>query len=176
MSIAGNDLQSFEQVYQRSFPKLLKVAYHITLDRAAAEDICQEGFIRFYNRTLPFPNEQQALYWLIRVVKNLAFNYRKRKGREYQAVDRYKREPERKEAEADEPLLEEETKQLVRKALDLLPEKYKTVLVLKEYGELSYREIAKVLRISEGNVKVRVHRARTQLESLINEEDIHVRS
>jgi RNA polymerase sigma-70 factor (ECF subfamily) len=56
-----------------------------------------------------------------------------------------------------------------------LPEKYRSVLVLKEYSGLTYQEIGKILRISESNVKVRVHRARVQLESMIQGEDVYVR-
>ena len=55
-----------------------------------------------------------------------------------------------------------------------MPEKLKSVLVLKEYADLNYRQIAGILRISESNVKVRVHRARKMMESLLDREDIHV--
>jgi RNA polymerase sigma factor (sigma-70 family) len=175
MSVLGNDTESFRDVYQSSFPTLIRVAYHITVDMDAAEDICQEAFIRFYNRTIPFPSREQALFWLIRVVKNLSFNYRKRKGRETKAIDRIIQEPLRQEASGEDILLEKETVRLVQAALEQLPEKMRTVLVLKEYADLNYRQISKILHISETNVKVRVHRARIQLETLIQGEDVHVR-
>ncbi len=175
MSVLGSDEQAFRDVYERSFSILLKVAYHITINMDAAEDICQEAFIRFYNRTIPFPSQDQAVYWLIRVVKNLAFNYRKRKVREYRAIDRVRREPERVESSGEDLLIQEETVRIVREALEKLPEKYRSVLVLKEYTGLTYQEIGKILRISESNVKVRVHRARVQLESMIQGEDVYVR-
>lgn len=175
MSVLGSDEQAFSEVYGRSFPILLKIAYHITVDRDAAEDICQEAFIRFYNRAVPFPSEDQAVYWLIRVAKNLAFNYRKRKAREFRAVEKARWEPERVEASGEDLLIEEETVRIVREALEKLPEKLRSVLVLKEYAGLTYQEIGNILRISEGNVKVRVHRARVQLESMIRGEDVHVR-
>ncbi|ADK81273.1 MULTISPECIES: RNA polymerase sigma factor [Sediminispirochaeta] len=175
MSVPEKGGDSFRKFYTKSFSTLLKVAYHITLDMDAAEDICQEAFIRFYNRPFSFPSEDQALYWLIRVVKNLSFNYRKRKVTEYRAMDKIKQEPERIEASGEDLLIEKETVRIVQEALEQLPEKYRSVLILKEYAGLNYQEIGRVLRISEGNVKVRVHRARLQLETLIQGEDVDVR-
>jgi RNA polymerase sigma-70 factor (ECF subfamily) len=63
---------------------------------------------------------------------------------------------------------------LVREAVEKLPVKLKAVLVLKEYADLNYRQIAGILRISESNVKVRVHRARKIMESMLDREEMHV--
>jgi RNA polymerase sigma-70 factor (ECF subfamily) len=62
----------------------------------------------------------------------------------------------------------------VQAAIDRLPEKLRTVIVLKEYGNLSYNEIAKTLEITEANVKVRVYRARERLARFLNEGDVYV--
>ena len=67
-------------------------------------------------------------------------------------------------------VLQEETRSLVQQALDRLPYNLRSVLVLKEYADLGYREIARVLGISEGNVKVRVFRARERLALLLEDE------
>ena len=56
-------------------------------------------------------------------------------------------------------------------ALEKLPKNMREVLVLREYGDLNYKEIGKVLGITEGNVKVRMFRAREQLEKLIGGEE-----
>lgn len=68
-------------------------------------------------------------------------------------------------------LLFQESTESVRKAVAQLSEKYKTVIVLKEYAGLDYKQISKILNISESNVKVRVHRARKELEVLLGRED-----
>jgi RNA polymerase sigma-70 factor (ECF subfamily) len=62
----------------------------------------------------------------------------------------------------------------VQEALNILPEKLRIVLVLKEYGNLNYKEIASALDISEGNVKVRVYRARERLARYLKEGDLYV--
>ncbi len=71
-------------------------------------------------------------------------------------------------------LLKQDTQQKVQEALEQLPENLRMVLVLREYGELNYKEIGRILGITEGNVKVRVFRAREQLSKLIGEEDVYM--
>lgn len=164
----------FRDVYDAVFPVIIRVVFRITNDLDTAEEICQEAFIRYYTRMDQFPDADQAKYWLIRVSKNLALNAAKRAGRERRAYDRVGHEPKRVQIGGEELVLREESQEQVRAALELLPEKLKTVLVMKEYGGLSYREIAKSLRISEGNVKVRVFRARERLSTLLKEDTVYV--
>ena len=175
MSISSNNPADFDQIYEEVFPLLLRITYHITSDIDAAEDLCQETFIRFYNRTLPFPSREQAKYWLIRVAKNLTFNYIKRKSREKKAMTKVKEEASVATNESGEvSLIKSESIKLVQRALEQLPEQLRAPLILKEYGGLNYKEIGKILKISEGNVKVRVFRARAQLAEIIDKGEVYV--
>ncbi|MBQ6567666.1 MAG: RNA polymerase sigma factor, partial [Treponema sp.] len=81
----------------------------------------------------------------------------------------------RQEMESGETeLLKKETVEKAKEALEKLPPKLKEVLVLREYGGMNYKEIGKILGITEGNVKVRVFRAREQLLKYIGEEDVYL--
>jgi RNA polymerase sigma-70 factor (ECF subfamily) len=164
----------FDQLFCSNYPLLLRIAFHITGDAAAAEDLCQEAFIRYLNRITPIPTAEQRTYWLIRVVKNLALNYEKRRGRERRAYNRLGHEPSRPNPSGESELLAKEARRIVRDAVRNLPFKLRSALVLREYGALSYREIAKSLGISESNVKVRVFRAREQLRSLLDQGEVNV--
>jgi len=157
----------FRRLYTGVFPILFRVACRITANEEAAEDVCQEAFFRYHEKGMVFPNPDEAKYWLIRVVKNSALNYAKRKERERRAYQRAFREDYRSEENGEENLLKKETRREVTEALEQLPENLRIVLVLKEYGELNYKEIARILGISEGNVKVRVFRARERLSALL---------
>ena len=68
-------------------------------------------------------------------------------------------------------LLKAESIKNAREALNKLPPKLREVLILKEYSDLNYKEIGKVMGITEGNVKVRIFRARKLLEEIIGAED-----
>ena len=59
-------------------------------------------------------------------------------------------------------------------ALNKLPKSLREVLILREYGDLNYKEIGKVLGITEGNVKIRMFRAREQLEKLLEADDVYI--
>jgi len=157
----------FKRLYDSTFQILFRVAFRVTNNREAAEDLCQESFFRLYERNMIFPNPEEAKYWLIRVVKNAALNYAKRKDRERKAYQKAFREDNRQEETGEGILVKKETSEEVQEALEKLPENLRMVLILKEYAEMNYKEIGRVLGISEGNVKVRVFRARERLAALL---------
>jgi RNA polymerase sigma-70 factor (ECF subfamily) len=159
--------REFKRLYDSAFSILFRVAFRITNNKEAAEDLCQDSFFRLYEKNMVFPNPEEAKYWLIRVVKNASLNYAKRKERERKAYQRAFREDDRKEETGEGLLVKKETSEEVQQALDKLPENLRMVLVLKEYAEMNYKEIGRVLGISEGNVKVRVFRARERLAALL---------
>ena len=161
------DTGEFRRIYDTAFPILYRVAYRIAASEEAAEDLCQEAFFRLHEKNMSFPNADEAKYWLIRVVKNAALNYAKRKERERRAYQRAFREYSRQEETGEGLLVKKETQAEVLKALDKLPDNLRAALVLKEYSEMNYKEIGRVLGISEGNVKVRVFRARERLAALL---------
>jgi RNA polymerase sigma-70 factor (ECF subfamily) len=164
-------MEGFRQLYDTIFPILFRVAYRITSSEEAAEDLCQEAFFRLYEKKMVFPAPEEAKYWLIRVVKNASLNYAKRKDRERKAYQKAFREYSTQALETSETLLlKQESKEEVQRALSKLPENLRMVLILKEYGDLNYKEIGRALGISEGNVKVRVFRARERLAGLLKAE------
>ncbi|QQO11358.1 RNA polymerase sigma factor [Breznakiella homolactica] len=167
-------MAEFRRLYDTVFPILFRIAYRITSSEEAAEDLCQEAFFRLHEKNMVFPTQDDAKYWLIRVVKNASLNYAKRKDRERKAYQKAFKEDTRVQETGEGEFLKMETRQEVKEALEKLPENLRMVLILKEYGELNYKEIGRALGISEGNVKVRVFRARERLANLIAKDGSHV--
>jgi RNA polymerase sigma-70 factor (ECF subfamily) len=167
-SQAGYSQLEFKLLYDSIFPVLFRVAYRIANSKEAAEDLCQDSFFRLYEKNIVFPNPEEAKYWLIRVVKNASLNYAKRKERERKAYQKAFREEVKREESGESALVRKETSHEVETALGKLPENLRIVLILKEYAEMNYKEIGRVLGISEGNVKVRVFRARERLAALLD--------
>jgi len=157
----------FRKIYESAFPVLFKVAVRITNNAEAAEDLCHDALLRLYEKDMVFPQPEEALYWLIRVAKNASLNYSKRKERERKAYQKAFKEDTRQPETGELHLIKEETKGEVIEALSKLPDGLRAVLTLREYAELNYREIGRVLGISEGNVKVRIFRARERLARLL---------
>jgi RNA polymerase sigma-70 factor (ECF subfamily) len=123
---------------------------------------------------MEFPSLDDAKYWLIRVVKNAALNYVKRKERERKAYQKAFREDTRVQETGETSVLKKEMRAEIQEALNQLPENLRIVLILKEYAELNYKEIGRALGISEGNVKVRVFRARERLADIFESENFQL--
>lgn len=174
VSVNAADPADFRKIYDATMQVLFKVSYRIVNDEEAAEDLVHDSYIKANEKALSFPSINDAKYWLIRVVKNASLNYIKRKGREKKAYERALHEDQRVMPSGETDLLRSETINSAKNALNKLPPHLKEVLVLREYGDLNYKEIGKVLGITEGNVKVRVFRARAQLQKLIGEEDVYM--
>ncbi len=164
----------FRKIYDANITLLLKVAGRIVNDSDVAEDLVHDSLIKMHERSLVFPSMDDVKYWLLRVVKNAALNYVKRKNREKLAYEKIIK-TERHEMETGETnLLKNDAQRRIKESLEKLPLNLKVVLILREYAELNYKEIGKILDISEGNVKVRVFRAREQLAKLIGDEDVYL--
>ncbi len=162
----------FKTIYDASMQMLYIISYRIVNDEEAAEDLVHDSLIKANEKALVFPSINDAKYWLIRVVKNASLNYIKRKDRERKAYEKVLYEDRHKFDSGETTLLKKDSKEIAREALKKLPKNLQEVLMLREYGELNYKEIGKVLGITEGNVKVRVFRAREQLIKLIGEDDV----
>ena len=170
---AEND-SDFRKIYNSVMQTLFRVSYRIVNDEEAAEDLVHDSLIKMREKKLVFPSLDDAKFWLIRVVKNASLNYAKRKTREKRAYERALREDTRKSESGETELLKAETIEKTKAALEKLPENLRVVLILREYAELNYKEIGRVLWISEGNVKVRIFRAREQLAKIIGENDVYL--
>ncbi len=163
----------FSRAYEEYYPLIVRVAYRITGCVETSEDLAQEAFIRYHEHCSKIPPGEQAKYWMIRVVKNLAYNYEKRRRREQTAYQRHYFEPKIENVgnQGEVELVEREVRKGVQDMLLKLPYKFRVVLTLKEYANLEYRQIGEILNISEGNVKIRVFRARKQLKEIMEKED-----
>ncbi|MCQ2981593.1 MAG: RNA polymerase sigma factor [Treponemataceae bacterium] len=173
-SLHAADDKDFRFIYNALMEMLFRVSFRIVNDEEAAEDLVHDSLIKMNEKQMVFPSLDDAKFWLIRVVKNASLNYVKRKGREKKAYEKALHEDTRKMESGEAELLKADTIERTKAALDQLPEGLRMVLVLREYADLNYKEIGRVLGITEGNVKVRVFRAREQLAKLLGEDDVYL--
>ena len=162
----------FKTIYDECMEMLFKISYRIVNDEEAAEDLAHDSLIKANEKAIVFPSVNDAKYWLIRVVKNASLNYIKRKERERKAYEKVLYEDHRKPDSGEIDLLKKESKSQARDALKKLPKNLQDVLMLREYADLNYKEIGRILGITEGNVKVRIFRAREQLVKIIGEDNV----
>ncbi len=174
VSLNAADPADFKKIYDESMQMLFKVAYRVVNDEEAAEDLAHDSLIKANEKQMVFPTLNDAKFWLIRVVKNASLNYVKRKDRERKAYEKALYEDHRKVDSGEIDLLKQESIKKAKEAMKKLPKNLQDVLLLREYGDMNYKEIGKVLGITEGNVKVRIFRAREQLVKIIGEDNVYL--
>jgi RNA polymerase sigma-70 factor (ECF subfamily) len=162
----GN-LSAFEEMVRRHQKKIFYLAYRMTKDFDAADDIAQETFIKAYQNISSFKESYPFYTWIYRIGMNLAINYLRRQKflvREQQVEDFQQLIDSQMAWAADTDSAEqEELLESLKREIGLLPVDYKAVLVLKIYENLSCAEIAGILKIPLGTVLSRLARARERL-------------
>jgi len=176
--VLGGDVALFEVLMRRYNQRLYRAARAITRDDAEAEDVLQETYVRAYTALAQFEGRAKWATWITRIAVNEALARVRRRGR---FVDRDAADimedgsmDERSVTDGRQlgPGQEAEVRELaafVERAVDELPDSYRTVFVLREVEELSTAETAECLDVSEELVKVRLHRARTELRRMLDE-------
>ena len=170
--LKGNEY-AFEVLVSRYQDKLVNYLSRLIHDYDMAVDLAQEAFIRVYRNANRYQGKYPFSTWLYRIATNLAIDEirrRERKGRfffynvkeSFQQDDGTRSLPDLRYS-PEKSLDRTEKLERLQAAIDSLPEKYRFAFILKEVQELSYQEISKVLRISLGTVKSRVHRAKILL-------------
>jgi len=161
----GGNLSSFEMLVKSYQKKIYYLAYRMTKDHDAADDIAQETFIKAYYSLQKFKEGYGFFPWIYRICMNLAINYLKRQKFTVAESEAFP-QMEKKEAVGFDPLnilVGEEKRINIENAIEKLPPPFKAVFVLKVYEDLSYEEISKTLNISKGTVMSRLFRARERL-------------
>ena len=148
--------------------KLYRLALRITLDSAEAEDIVQDTMIRVWNKRDEWAQFNSIEAFCLTVARNLAID-RSQKS-EAQNIELTTETQEMSDGSTPERQLERsEQMDLVRKLINELPEKQRTIIQLRDIEEKSYKEIADVMQLTEDQVKVTLFRARQRVKAKYNE-------
>jgi RNA polymerase sigma-70 factor (ECF subfamily) len=129
------------------------------------EDIIQSVFLKFYENLALIRNESSIPFWLFRTARNEVYIYFRSLKKEFQSIDIDDTDEFDIESEnrIDEIYEVKELSLLLNSELELLPPEQKEIFVMKEFGNLSYKEIAELLNIEENLVKSRLFKTRRKL-------------
>jgi RNA polymerase sigma-70 factor, ECF subfamily len=156
--------------------KLYQICYRMLGNKQEAEDITQEAFIRAYINLHTFDQKRKFSTWIYRIATNLCIDRIRKKKPDYyldaevagtEGLDMYS------QIAIDEALPEEQLEKMelqdrIQYEISRLPEKYRSVIVLKYIEELSLQEISEILDMPLGTVKTRIHRGREALRQQLN--------
>jgi RNA polymerase sigma-70 factor (ECF subfamily) len=170
--VREGDRKAFGELVSNHKTTVFSTIYSIIGNTQEAEDIAQEVFINAYTAAGSFKGKSSFSTWLYSVTVNKCMDYlRERKRKEYYEVELDKEERLKlKEltmnsvASTYQNTERQELQEIIQKVLNSLPEKYRVILVLREIEELSYQEIAHVMKVSVNKVKVLLFRARQKMK------------
>jgi RNA polymerase sigma-70 factor (ECF subfamily) len=171
-TLAG-DQHAYQKLIERYQDRVFGLVRHYTRNAVEVEDIVQDSFIKAYHKLETFQNQGSFSTWLYRIAINTTLDFLKRVGRSpVQAVDDPedvgRRAPVERHVHSPSARLErEEIARITRRVLEELPEIFRTVLVLREFEDRSYQEMADCLGISIGTVESRLFRARARFKDAL---------
>lgn len=135
-----------------------------------AEDLAQDVYLKAYNKIGTLKNPRLAKIWLLRVAKNTCLDFMRKHRPELLSPN----ELSQLNTESQNPewqTIHHQQLQFMKQAIQRLPRKLREVFILREYGDLSYREISETMKIKQGTVMSRLNRARETIISQIKEKN-----
>ena len=165
----AGDTWAFGELVRHHYGPVVNVAYRICGERTLAEDMAQETFLRAWTNLNSFRLTGSMKNWLYRIAVNVTLDTLRRKS-EMSMDDEVVQMIQDPMPDPEISLIQKERAENLQDMLRALPLATRNVLVLREYGELSYHEIAAILDIPIGTVMSRLNYARTRLRDLLKEQ------
>jgi RNA polymerase sigma-70 factor, ECF subfamily len=166
-TLAGNQA-SFQLLVERYQSRIFAMTRHYTRNAVEIEDLVQDTFLKAYSRLDSFQHQSSFYTWLYRIATNTVLDYMKRCGRSpVQSVEDTELVDAPSQARSigpDAAMEQGEIAKITHAVLEEIPDIFRTVLVMREFDDLSYQEIADVLGISIGTVESRLFRARARFK------------
>lgn len=165
---AGNK-EYFSEIIKRYNQKLFRIAAGYGILDDDRDEVLQLSYIAAYEKLNQFRGEAKFSTWLIRILINECLMIKRRKGKTINlSEEEIVTIPAGNHLNPQEAYMTKERKELLESAIEKLPEKYKSVYILKEVEGMSIDEAAETLNISKINVKVRLHRAKNMLKDILS--------
>jgi RNA polymerase sigma-70 factor (ECF subfamily) len=164
------DNTAWDQIVARFRRKIFHIAYKFTGRHDEAEDLTQEIFLKIFRSLEKFNRDADFSTWLSSVARNFCIDHYRASKREREVLVEDLVAFDLAPASSGNPhraLEERDRRSFVRRGLEMLPEKLREAVVLRDLQGLSYQEMAERLRLPEGTVKSRINRGREELARLL---------
>ena len=177
--LKAGDPSAFEELVRREGPRMLSATRRLLRNEEDARDALQDAFLSAFRSIDRFEGGSKVGTWLHRIAINAALmKLRTRRRRPERSIEEFLPvylddghhvdRPQPWAESGETSAIRAETRQLVRVSIDELPADYRNVLILRDIEELDTAETARLLGISAGAAKVRLHRARQALRTQLD--------
>ncbi len=164
----AGEQSAFATLVERYSGAVFNQAYRMLGDAGEAEDAVQEVFLRAYRRLDTYDPQRRFVTWLLTIGSNYCIDRLRRRRFSWLTLDDVAFWLPSVEAGPERSALRSEQRDMVQRALQQLPENYRSVTVLRYWHDLSYLEIAAALNLTEATVKTRLHRARKMIAEALD--------
>ncbi len=173
----SGDAQAYDKLLNKYRNSVYNLVYRMVRDVEEAEDLTQEAFIKAFNSLAQFNEDYAFSTWLYKIATNNCIDFFRKRKLQTLSIDKpiqYKdseihQELPDPELNPEKSILAGERSSIIREAIESLPEKYYTAIVLRHTEEKSYEEIAEILHLPIGTVKARIFRAREMLNKALRD-------
>jgi RNA polymerase sigma-70 factor (ECF subfamily) len=172
--IKSGHLEIYDEIVERYEKKLFSYIYRLVGNKEEAEDILQNVFVKAYRNIKTFDIERKFSSWIYRIAHNEAINFLKKRNKkkfiswEDIVSNKDKMDTKSEERSPIDIWIRKEASAEIKEALDMLPIKYKEVLVLRYFSEKSYEEIGRMIKSPVNTVGTLINRAKKKLAAVIN--------
>lgn len=153
--------KAFDELYRRHSTNVYTYCRKVLNNDPMAEDIFQETFTRFYESAKKDRKMTNVSGYLIKIARNLCLNEKAKKYNDKVSLD------DLQLPHYDMSYGNKQLNELLQTALDALPKKYREVIVLREYLDMSYKEIAEAVGTTMPVVRIRIYRAKGKIRELL---------
>lgn len=153
---------AFSELFKRHSPRIYAYCKRFIGNLEEAEDLFQETFIRFHQSASKDRVMTNVPAFLLKIARNLCVNFKKREKQSVSYEDYMVPDYGTESGSEQSELLD-----LIKDALETLPDEYKEPFILREYHGLTYKEIAEITEMPLSNVKERIHRAKQKIKDIL---------
>ncbi len=175
------DQSAYERLMKKYYKLVNNLIYRMIYNKDDVEDLTQEAFIKAFNSLEKFDHQFAFSTWLYKIASNNCIDYLRKKKLNTISIDKeFDNEDEDLRFEIpdndykpDRNILESEKTKILTDAINSLPEKYKSVILLRHQDDMEYEEIAKKLKLPLGTVKAHIFRGRELLNKYLKDKLHH---
>jgi RNA polymerase sigma factor (sigma-70 family) len=168
-------IEFFQREFMPHIEALKTFAFHLTYNDADADDLVQETYMKAFKFMDKYEKGTNAKAWLFKILKNAYINEYRKKVKSPQKVDvddvglvkTTENQNERLKADLRDDIYTNEMGDEITRAMDKLPDDFKTVILLCDIEGFSYEEMSKIIDIPVGTIRSRLFRARNALKELL---------
>ena len=168
---------AYDKLMKKYYPLIYNLIFRMIFKKEDVEDLVQESFIKAFNSLDKFDKQFAFSTWLFKIATNNSIDYIRKKKLSTFSIDKeiesedddLKFEIPDNDFKPDLPIISSERKELIDRAIETLPTKYRKVIEMRHKEEKEYDEIAKELKIPIGTVKAHIFRGRELLNKYLKD-------